>query len=80
MKPRLTVVVPVPREAGSARHVEECLESVAAQTSEALDVVVVDDGPARGAAESPPGGWRRWVERDPRFRVVHDGGGGGRGG
>ncbi|MEU2363647.1 CDP-glycerol glycerophosphotransferase family protein [Streptomyces noursei] len=80
MKPRLTVVVPVPRGAGSARHVEECLESVAAQTSEALDVVVVDDGPARGAAESPPGGWRRWVERDPRFRVVHDGGGGGRGG
>ncbi|MFE4021070.1 CDP-glycerol glycerophosphotransferase family protein [Streptomyces sp. NPDC059101] len=77
MKPRLTVVVPVPPGAGSARHVEECLESVAAQTLAELDVVLVDDGPPEG---SPPGRWRRWVERDPRFRVVHHGGGGRGGG
>ncbi|MYT30696.1 MULTISPECIES: CDP-glycerol glycerophosphotransferase family protein [unclassified Streptomyces] len=72
MKPRLTVVVPVPRGAGSARHVEECLESVAAQTLAELDVVLVDDGPAEG----PEGPGRRLAERDPRFRVVHHAGGG----
>ncbi|MGD3110429.1 bifunctional glycosyltransferase/CDP-glycerol:glycerophosphate glycerophosphotransferase, partial [Streptomyces sp. YGL11-2] len=73
MKPRLTVVVPVPRGEGAARSVEECLESVAAQTLDGLDVVLVDDGPAEG----PPGApWRRFTERDPRFRVVHHEGGG----
>ncbi|MEK2475490.1 bifunctional glycosyltransferase/CDP-glycerol:glycerophosphate glycerophosphotransferase [Streptomyces noursei] len=76
MKPRLTVVVPVPRGAGYARHVEECLESVAAQTLPELDVVLVDDGPAEEADGPPAGPWRGLPERDPRFRVVHDGGGG----
>ncbi|MFK0291366.1 CDP-glycerol glycerophosphotransferase family protein [Streptomyces sp. NPDC090442] len=75
MKPRLTVVVPVPRGVGAARHVQECLASVAAQTLAELDVVLVDDGPANGP-EGPPAAVRRVVERDPRFRVVHHEGGG----
>ncbi|MCK7623903.1 CDP-glycerol glycerophosphotransferase family protein [Streptomyces sp. RS10V-4] len=73
MKPRLTVVVPVPRGRGPVHEVEECLASVAAQTLAELDVVLVDDG----LAQVPPDGpVRRWTERDPRFRVVHHPGGG----
>ncbi|KIZ18679.1 bifunctional glycosyltransferase/CDP-glycerol:glycerophosphate glycerophosphotransferase [Streptomyces natalensis] len=70
MKPRLTVVVPVPCGEVPARNVEECLASVAAQTLTALDVVLVegagDDGEAGAAAEVVRG----YAERDPRFRIV----------
>ncbi|MEU5021866.1 bifunctional glycosyltransferase family 2 protein/CDP-glycerol:glycerophosphate glycerophosphotransferase [Streptomyces angustmyceticus] len=81
MKPRLTVVVPVHRIGGSERNVEECLESVAAQTLTELDVVMVDDGPpAEGGAAPAPAGpaavARRFAERDPRFRIVHHPAGG----
>ncbi|WP_258527826.1 bifunctional glycosyltransferase/CDP-glycerol:glycerophosphate glycerophosphotransferase [Streptomyces sp. NBRC 110611] len=74
MKPRLTVVVPVHRSEGSARNVEECLESVAAQTLTALDVVMVDSGPATGpgpAEGTAAAAAHRFAERDPRFRIVH---------
>ncbi|MFB6437260.1 CDP-glycerol glycerophosphotransferase family protein [Streptomyces sp. NPDC056411] len=76
MKPRLTVVVPVHRSEGAERNVEECLESVAAQTLTELDVVMVDGGPGpgagdAGAGEGPAAVARRFAERDPRFRVVH---------
>ncbi|MFF3546742.1 CDP-glycerol glycerophosphotransferase family protein [Streptomyces platensis] len=76
MKPRLTVVVPVPRSEGSERNVEECLESVAAQTLTELDVVLVDGppgaGPGDAAAEAGPAALaRRFAARDPRFRIVH---------
>lgn len=83
MKPRLTVVVPVHRIEGSERNMEECLESVAAQTLTDLDVVMVDGGPpaegggAAAAAEGTPAALaRRFAERDPRFRIVHHPGGG----
>ncbi|MFJ4533554.1 bifunctional glycosyltransferase/CDP-glycerol:glycerophosphate glycerophosphotransferase [Streptomyces nigrescens] len=82
MKPRLTVVVPVHRIEGSERNVEECLESVAAQTLTELDVVLVDGPPAAGrddagAAESAPAALaRRFAARDPRFRIVHHSGDG----
>ncbi|MFD9816021.1 CDP-glycerol glycerophosphotransferase family protein [Streptomyces sp. NPDC059080] len=74
MKPRLTVVIPVHRTAGPLRHTEECLESVAAQTPAALDVVMVDgapepDGPGAALA-------RRFTARDPRFRLVRAAGAG----
>ncbi|QIK08494.1 bifunctional glycosyltransferase family 2 protein/CDP-glycerol:glycerophosphate glycerophosphotransferase [Streptomyces sp. ID38640] len=82
MKPRLTVVVPVHRIEGSERNVEECLESVAAQTLTELDVVLVDRPPAAGrddagAAESASAALaRRFAARDPRFRIVHHSGDG----
>ncbi|MGW5942920.1 bifunctional glycosyltransferase/CDP-glycerol:glycerophosphate glycerophosphotransferase [Streptomyces celluloflavus] len=81
MKPRLTVVVPVPRAEGSERNMEECLESVAAQTLAELDVVLVDAGPAdTGPAPDAPADAghalaRRFAERDPRFRIVRQPGG-----
>lgn len=76
MKPRLTVVVPVHRIEGSERNVEECLESVAAQTLTELDVVLVAGPPGAGsgdaAAEAGPAALaRRFAARDPRFRIVH---------
>ncbi|MCF3147225.1 bifunctional glycosyltransferase/CDP-glycerol:glycerophosphate glycerophosphotransferase [Streptomyces platensis] len=76
MKPRLTVVVPVHRTEGSERNVEECLESVAAQTLTELDVVLVAGPPGAGsgdaAAEAGPAAVaRRFAARDPRFRIVH---------
>lgn len=75
MKPRLTVVVPVHRIEGSERNVEECLESVAAQTLTELDVVLVEAGPAPGGGGGAQGAGaapaRRFAERDPRFRIVH---------
>ncbi|TXC91401.1 bifunctional glycosyltransferase family 2 protein/CDP-glycerol:glycerophosphate glycerophosphotransferase [Streptomyces sp. ISID311] len=76
MKPRLTVVIPVHRTEGSERNLEECLESVAAQTLTALDVVMVDGPPAHGGEDAAAPGTpaalaRRFAERDPRFRIVH---------
>ncbi|MCB5911732.1 bifunctional glycosyltransferase/CDP-glycerol:glycerophosphate glycerophosphotransferase [Streptomyces pinistramenti] len=67
MKPRLTVVVPVHRTEGSERNTEECLESLAAQTLTALDVVMVVAGPPDGA---PAALARRFTGQDPRFRTV----------
>ncbi|MFJ5219542.1 CDP-glycerol glycerophosphotransferase family protein [Streptomyces sp. NPDC088354] len=61
--PRLTVVVPVHNVEA---HVAECLASVAAQTLDALDVVVVDDGSTDAGAEIA----RSFADRDPRFRLV----------
>ncbi|MFI9046794.1 CDP-glycerol glycerophosphotransferase family protein [Streptomyces sp. NPDC053427] len=65
MKPRLTVVVPVSRSEGPEPNVEECLESVAAQTLTELDVVLVED-----AAAEPVALARACADRDPRFRIV----------
>ncbi|WP_030416673.1 bifunctional glycosyltransferase/CDP-glycerol:glycerophosphate glycerophosphotransferase [Streptomyces sp. NRRL S-1448] len=69
MKPRLTVVVPVPRGAGAEGNLEECLASVAAQTLTELDVVLVEGGPAGAGPSSAVA--HAVAERDPRFRIVH---------
>ncbi|MFI9104563.1 CDP-glycerol glycerophosphotransferase family protein [Streptomyces fildesensis] len=65
MTPRLTVVVPVHHV---EQHLEDCLRSVAEQTLDALDVVMVDvvDGDADPAPEIA----RRFAENDRRFRLV----------
>ncbi|NEA76250.1 CDP-glycerol:glycerophosphate glycerophosphotransferase [Streptomyces sp. SID13588] len=65
MTPRLTVVVPVHNV---EQHLEECLRSVAEQTLDALDVVMVDvtDGDADHAPEIA----RRFAANDRRFRLV----------
>ncbi|KUL35658.1 hypothetical protein ADL22_26680 [Streptomyces sp. NRRL F-4489] len=56
MKPRLTVVIPVPRGQGPAHHLEECLASVASQTLAELDAVLVVDGPGDGPGGGSAGG------------------------
>ncbi|MEU1617833.1 CDP-glycerol glycerophosphotransferase family protein [Streptomyces sp. NPDC005722] len=67
--PRLTVVVPVHNVES---WLEECLRSVAAQTFDALDVVMVDDGSTDSGPEIAQG----FADRDPRFRLVRQDNGG----
>ncbi|WP_328911391.1 CDP-glycerol glycerophosphotransferase family protein [Streptomyces sp. NBC_00234] len=64
MKPLLSVVVPV-------HNVEEwlgeCLRSLAGQTLEAIEVVLVDDGSTDGSRRIA----EEFAARDGRFRCVH---------
>jgi glycosyltransferase involved in cell wall biosynthesis len=59
----VSVLVPV-RDAEP--YLDEALRSIAEQTHEELEVVVVDDGSRDGSPEIA----RAWAARDPRFRVV----------
>ncbi|AJT66753.1 hypothetical protein T261_5121 [Streptomyces lydicus] len=70
MKPRLTVVVPVPHREGSERNVEESLASVAAQTLTELEVVLVEGADDDGEAPRSAALVREFAGRDPRFRIV----------
>ncbi|MDJ0345720.1 bifunctional glycosyltransferase family 2 protein/CDP-glycerol:glycerophosphate glycerophosphotransferase [Streptomyces sp. H10-C2] len=63
MTPRLTVVVPV---RNVEQYLEECLLSVAEQTLDGLEVVMVDNG----SADHGPEIAQRFADRDPRFRLV----------
>ena len=48
-------------------YLDDALQSLARQTHENLEVVVVDDGSRDASAEIA----REWARRDRRFRVVH---------
>ncbi|MFG3406125.1 CDP-glycerol glycerophosphotransferase family protein [Streptomyces sp. NPDC048142] len=63
MKPLLSVVVPVHNVEA---YLEDCLRSVAEQTLEAIEVVLVDDGSTDGSARIAAG----FAARDSRFRLV----------
>ncbi|WEH33729.1 CDP-glycerol glycerophosphotransferase family protein [Streptomyces sp. AM 4-1-1] len=63
MKPRLSVVVPV---YNVEEHLEECLRSVAAQSVDDIEVVLVDDGSTDGSGAIA----RDFARRDTRFRYV----------
>jgi glycosyltransferase involved in cell wall biosynthesis len=60
------VSVLVPVRNGEA-YLDEALRSIAEQTHEDLEVIVVDDGSRDASAEIARG----WAERDSRFRLVH---------
>lgn len=59
---RVTVIVPL---FNKARYVRRCLESVLAQTLEAFEVIVVNDGSTDGSERALEG------IHDPRVRVLH---------
>ena len=59
------VSVLVPVRDGEA-YLDEALRSIAEQTHEELEVVVVDDG----SRDASPEIAREWAERDSRFRVI----------
>ncbi|MFW6640081.1 bifunctional glycosyltransferase/CDP-glycerol:glycerophosphate glycerophosphotransferase [Nocardiopsis algeriensis] len=59
----LTVIVPV---YNVERYLDECLHSLRVQTWTDLEVVMVDDGSEDGSAAIAA----RYVEQDPRFRLV----------
>ncbi|MDQ0698276.1 CDP-glycerol glycerophosphotransferase family protein [Streptomyces sp. W4I9-2] len=63
LPPLLSVVVPVHNVEA---YLEECLRSVADQTLEAIEVVMVDDGSTDGSARIAA----EFAARDGRFRLV----------
>src|SRR5918999_6342899 len=67
--PRISVVVPIYNVEGFLR---ECLESVAAQTVDDLEVVMVDDGSTDGSAAIA----QEFAARDTRFRLLSQANGG----
>lgn len=64
MKPLVSVIVPVYRVEA---YLAECLDSILAQTYEALDVVLVDDGSPDGSGAICD----RYGNFDRRLRVIH---------
>ncbi|PYC78116.1 glycosyl transferase family A [Streptomyces tateyamensis] len=63
MAPRLSVVVPI---YNVERYLEECLESIAAQTMGDLECIMVDDGSKDGSAAIA----EAFAAKDSRFRLV----------
>ncbi|GAA2740010.1 glycosyltransferase family 2 protein [Kitasatospora cinereorecta] len=63
MAPRLSVVVPI---YNVERYLEECLDSIAAQTFDDFECVMVDDG----STDDGPVIAKAYAARDPRFRLV----------
>ena len=61
--PRISVVVPI---YNVEPYLEECLESIAAQTHRDLEVVMVDDGSTDRSAAIAEG----FAARDERFRLI----------
>ncbi|MFE3517105.1 CDP-glycerol glycerophosphotransferase family protein [Streptomyces sp. NPDC059166] len=64
MKPLLSVVVPVHNVEG---YLEECLASLAGQSLDDIEVVLVDDGSTDGSRRIA----EDFAARDERFRCVH---------
>src|SRR6478736_7892917 len=67
--PRVSVVVPI---YNVEHYLRDCLESLATQTFEDLQVVMVDDGSTDGSAAIA----QEFAERDPRFTLVSQANGG----
>ncbi|HEU4912554.1 MAG TPA: CDP-glycerol glycerophosphotransferase family protein [Actinomycetes bacterium] len=67
--PRISVVVPM---YNVERYLTDCLESLAQQTHEDLEVIMVDDGSPDSCAARAAA----FAERDPRFRLVRQANGG----
>jgi len=60
----LTVIIPVYKV---EKTLDRCVESVAGQTYNELEILLVDDGSPDGC----PAMCDQWAGRDPRIRVVH---------
>lgn len=60
----VSVLLPV---FNAGRFLDACLSSLAAQTLDAFEVVIVDDGSSDSTTEII----ESWMERDDRLRVVH---------
>lgn len=61
--PLVTVIVPV---YNAELYLEECLDSIAAQTHTSLEVIMVNDGSNDSSADI----CRRFADRDRRFRLL----------
>lgn len=59
----VSIVIPV---YNTAEYLQECLDSVIAQTFDDFEVILVDDGSTDGSLDIE----REYSARDPRFRVI----------
>ena len=66
----LSVIVPVYQ---AAAYLERCVASLAGQSYEKLEILLIDDGSTDGSAEL----CERWSERDGRIRAAHQANAGG---
>ncbi len=69
MDPLISVIVPV---YNAAEFLDQCLESIVAQTYRHLEILVVDDGSDDGSGQLCD----QWAVRDSRIRVIHQPNGG----
>ena len=69
MEPLISVIVPV---FNAENYLDQCLESIVAQSYRHLEILVVDDGSTDGSGKICD----RWAERDERIRVIHQPNGG----
>ena len=65
----ISVIVPV---YNAEKYLDQCLESIVAQTYCHLEIIVVDDGSTDGSGAKCDS----WAERDKRIRVIHQPNGG----
>ena len=65
----ISVIIPV---YNAEQYLEDCLQSVCAQTCRELEIIAVDDG----SVDSSAAILGRWAEKDPRIRVIHKENGG----
>lgn len=68
-EPLISVLVPA---YNAEAFLEQCLESIVAQTYRHLEIIVVDDGSTDNSGAISD----RWAERDDRIRVIHQPNGG----
>lgn len=68
-EPLISVIVPV---YNVMDYLDQCLESIVAQTYPHLEILVVDDGSTDGSGTLCD----QWSERDKRIRVIHQENGG----
>ncbi len=67
--PIISIVVPV---YNTEKYLDQCLESLSAQTEKNIEVIVVDDGSTDRSAEICD----EWAAKDSRIRVIHQKNGG----
>ena len=69
MEPLISVIVPV---FNVKDYLDQCLESIVAQSYTHLEILVVDDGSTDGSGAMCD----QWASRDQRIRVIHQANGG----
>lgn len=62
--PIISIVVPV---YNTEKYLDQCLESLSAQTEKNIEIIVVDDGSTDSSALICD----NWAQKDNRIRVIH---------
>ena len=62
--PKVSVIIPV---YNTAKYLRQCLDSVAGQTLEDIEIICIDDG----STDESPNILQEYAQRDRRFRIFH---------